>query len=295
MRLTLIGLFITALFFSCQTEQDNSQYIEGIEQWKKNRLASLTRADGWTTLIGLYWLEEGEQSFGASEDNDIVFPKKAPSHIGTINLTGDSLSIQINDTLDVLIDGEEKKIARLKSDLEENTTFLTWQSFKWYIINREGKYGIRLKDSLAEARLNLKDIPHYPIDEDWKIKASLIPPAPDASIEIENIIGQISDTPLEGYLEFYYNNKSYRLAAIDGGPDYYFVIIGDETSGEDTYGGGRYLYVDRADSTGTTFIDFNKAYNPPCVFSIHATCPLPPKENFLPFEVLAGEKETGHH
>lgn len=295
MRSNIFILLLLGGLFSCNSEKTTNTYYNDIEQWRKERLESLTQPDGWTTLVGLYWLEEGVQSFGSSTENDIVFSKKAPSFIGTLSLAGDSVNVRINDTVDVLINGEMVKSMRLYDDTEENTTYMQWESLTWYLIQRGGKFGIRLKDSLSEQRFALKEIPHFDVDENWKFKATFIPPAPEATIKVENILGQVSDDPLEGQLEFTYKGKNYSLAVLDGGQDAYFLIIADETTGEETYGGGRYIYVNRADSSGVTYIDFNKAYNPPCVFSIFATCPLPPQENYLPFRVLAGEKELPDH
>ncbi|MDZ7764717.1 MAG: DUF1684 domain-containing protein [Melioribacteraceae bacterium] len=69
-----------------------------------------------------------------------------------------------------------------------------------------------------------------------------------------------------------------------------FVIFADQTSGVETYGAGRFLYTDGPDSNNVVILDFNKAYNPPCVFTKYATCPLPPKENQLKVRITAGEK-----
>jgi uncharacterized protein (DUF1684 family) len=295
MKRNIYLILLLGFLFSCQTDSHNEEYLKEMEEWRSNRLASLTKADGWTTLIGLHWLQEGEQTFGSAEDNDIVFPEKTPDYIGSFNLTKDSLSVQVKASVDILINGENLESSTLYSDVEENTSYLNWESFTWYIIKRGDKYGIRIKDSLSSGRFALTEIPHYPVDEKWKVSATLQPVVEGTSIEIENILGQISDNPLEGNLEFTFGNKLYQLAALNGGAGHYFVIIADETTGEDTYGGGRYIYVDRIDSTGQTFIDFNMAYNPPCVFSPHATCPLPPKENYLPFAVKAGEKELEGH
>ncbi|MEA2490620.1 MAG: uncharacterized protein QOH21_2412, partial [Acidobacteriota bacterium] len=58
-----------------------------------------------------------------------------------------------------------------------------------------------------------------------------------------------------------------------------------------TYPAGRYLYADMPGKDGTTVIDFNRAYNPPCAFTTFATCPLPPLQNRMPVRVTAGEKK----
>ena len=69
-----------------------------------------------------------------------------------------------------------------------------------------------------------------------------------------------------------------------------FLVFGDKTNGKETYGGGRFLYTDPPQN-GRVELDFNRAYNPPCVFSHYATCPLPPPGNKLPLPILAGEKK----
>jgi uncharacterized protein (DUF1684 family) len=73
--------------------------------------------------------------------------------------------------------------------------------------------------------------------------------------------------------------------------DYLFLPFTDNTNGDTTYGGGRYLNMSKADTEdGTITIDFNKAYNPWCAYSDGFNCPIPPLENKLPYAVEAGEK-----
>ena len=71
-----------------------------------------------------------------------------------------------------------------------------------------------------------------------------------------------------------------------------FIVFGDRTNRDETYGAGRFLDI-AAPVGGEVVIDFNKAYNPPCVFTAYATCPLPPPVNRLPLAVPAGERNFG--
>lgn len=74
--------------------------------------------------------------------------------------------------------------------------------------------------------------------------------------------------------------------------DYLFLPFTDLTSGESTYGGGRYLDFREKDiQNGRIKIDFNKAYNPYCAYSSGYNCPIPPKSNFINMTILAGEKK----
>jgi uncharacterized protein (DUF1684 family) len=111
---------------------------------------------------------------------------------------------------------------------------------------------------------------------------------------IPNILGQIDKEPSPGSVVFNKDGKTYSLETIDAG-DKLWLIFADETSGKETYGGGRFLYIDKPDSTGKTIVDFNKAYDPPCVLTKYATCPMPPKENYLKLRITAGEKVYGEH
>ena len=70
----------------------------------------------------------------------------------------------------------------------------------------------------------------------------------------------------------------------------YMIVFSDATSGTETYGGGRFLSLDAPDDDGWVVVDFNKAHNPPCVFTAFATCPLPFRQNRLPIRIEAGEK-----
>ncbi|MEP6635073.1 MAG: DUF1684 domain-containing protein, partial [Acidobacteriota bacterium] len=109
---------------------------------------------------------------------------------------------------------------------------------------------------------------------------------------ITNVLGMTDDETSPGALAFEVDGKAYRIDPIlEKGETDYFVMIADETTGKETYGAGRYLYVTPPDASGKVVVDFNKLYSPPCAFTNFATCPLPPKQNHLPFRIDAGEKK----
>ncbi len=74
--------------------------------------------------------------------------------------------------------------------------------------------------------------------------------------------------------------------------NYLFLPFTDLTSGNRSYGGGRYLDFLMEDiKSNTLIIDFNKAYNPYCAYTTGYNCPIPPRENDLPVAIPAGEME----
>ncbi len=116
------------------------------------------------------------------------------------------------------------------------------------------------------------------------------------SINVPTVLGTTSRLTSPGTLVFSIGGETYRLDAIgEPGARELFVIFGDRTNGKETYSGGRFLTTPQPDAEGTVVIDFNRAYNPPCVFTPYATCPLPPPQNRLPIRVEAGEKVYGAH
>ncbi|MCB0637089.1 MAG: DUF1684 domain-containing protein, partial [Lewinella sp.] len=145
------------------------------------------------------------------------------------------------------------------------------------------------------ARIRLRAIPHFPTDASYRVRATFVPAAAEETVMMRNVLGMELDVEVMGTLQFQLQGKQCTLTALDGGPDEFFLIFSDNTTGDTTYGGGRYLYCPRPDDKGQTIIDFNKAYNPPCAFTDFATCLLPRAEDNLPLALEAGEKSFGDH
>lgn len=98
------------------------------------------------------------------------------------------------------------------------------------------------------------------------------------------------ECPIKDTIIVLFTYESKRLLQSDKYKDYIFLPFTDYTSGETTYGGGRYLDLQRADFNKTISIDFNKCYNPYCAYSTGYSCAIPPRENFIELEIEAGEK-----
>jgi uncharacterized protein (DUF1684 family) len=283
------------LFSGCNgiKAKGDSAYIASIQKWHRERIERLKKDNGWLNLVGLYWLDEGENSFGSGPLNKIVFPKdKAPAYIGIIILKNGKASIRINDGIDVKSSGKQVSELNLVSDSANNPTELALGSLRWVLISRSGKYGIRLRDLNAPLVKNFEGIETYPVNEDWRFKAKFEPYNSPKIIPISTIIGTVENDTVPGEIVFEISDTQYKLEPIKEGNEL-FIIFADKTNGSETYGAGRFLYASIPDCSGNVDLDFNKAYNPPCSFTKFATCPLPPKQNHLNIEVTAGEKSYG--
>lgn len=192
-----------------------------------------------------------------------------------------------------MANGEPVNEATLVSDKEGKPTKLTVDSLCFCLIKRGNRYGIRLRDYLNPKIEALQKIDRFPPDKNWIVRAHFIKNTRGITISVPDVLGKVAIETVPGILEFQHLEKTYKLYPT-GSIDKMFLVFGDETNALDTYGAGRFLNIEKPDSLGFVNIDFNKAYNPPCAFSEFATCPLPPKENMLPFKILAGEKAVPH-
>ncbi|MFZ1519204.1 MAG: DUF1684 domain-containing protein [Ignavibacteriaceae bacterium] len=289
------ALILLFLVYACtQKPTADPNYVKEINEWDAKRINRLKADDGWLNLAGRFWLEKGESTFGSSKDNDIVVESsKLPEHIGLFIFKDSVVTFKAKDDVEVLLDGKPVKEIVLIDDQKKDITVLQIGSIKFNLMIRDTLYGIRFRDLNSDLVKSFKGVERYAIDESWKIMAKFEAYNPVKEIDVPNVLGQISKEKCPGAVVFERDGKTHRIDAVDGGGDRLFLIIADQTSGEETYGGGRFMYVNKPDSTGTILLDFNKAYNPPCVFTKYATCPLPPLQNYLKLKIEAGEKVYG--
>lgn len=285
------------LVAGCQQNKTRQSYAAEINEWFAQREQRLVSHDSWLSLAGLFWLQEGENTFGTDISNALIFPEgKAVPFMGSFYVRKGKVKVIFKKDVKVTINDQQIGEANLQSDADGKASLMTFGSLSWFVIKRGEQFLLRLKDSESPAIANFTGIDRFPVDQTWRVKARLEPYDPLKKLEIANVLGQLSYEDCPGALVFEIAGNEYHLDP-SGKPDdkSYFLIFSDETSGRQTYGAGRYLSVDAPDSTGFTYIEFNKAYNPPCAFSPFATCPLPPKQNHLPVEIKAGEKNYGMH
>ncbi len=267
------------------------------EAWRADRMARLRREDGWLTLVGLFWLQEGDNTIGSDPSNRVALPPgKAPARLGTIRVHSGSASVDLDPSAGVTHDGQPVARMSLASDAGGGKpTVLSRGSLSFYAVRRGERLGVRVKDAEAKARREFRGIETFPYDERWRIQARFEPYETGHQIPMPNVLGSVEPARAPGALIFSWRGKTYRLDPVmEEGETDLFLVFGDATNGRETYGGGRFVYAKPAVG-GTTVLDFNRAYNPPCVFTPYATCPLPPAQNRLPFRVEAGEKTYGAH
>ena len=266
------------------------QYARQQFMWRGRRILDLNRTDGWTSLIGLHWLDAGAHRVGSDVDNGIRLAM-GPDHLGVFTVRDGAVRF-VADT-ELTVDGKPSRDGTLRTDTsEQGPSVVAFDEGKGLatVIERGGRLALRVKHADADSRVHFAGLQYWLGGRDWQVPAKFIAHPAGKTLPIANIIGTIDEVPNPGALEFQRDGKTFRLEALDQGEDTLFLVFADRTSGHGSYGAGRFLDAPKPDAQGRVLLDFNQAYNPPCAFTPFATCPLPPPENRLDLAVAAGEK-----
>jgi uncharacterized protein (DUF1684 family) len=266
-------------------------YLKSVEDWRAKADQGLKRDNGWLTLAGRFQMKPGTNTFGTAADNDIVFAKGlGPDRMGTFTVEPGKVTLTLAPGVTMEKDGMPFTERVMGTDLEKRDWVKNGR-IAFHVIEREGRYILRLADNESLVRKGFQGRVWYGVKEDYRVQAKFVPYDPPRKIAIVNVLDEVADEPAPGYVEFKLNGKKHRLDVVGDDADGLFIILKDDTAGKTTYGAGRFLYVEKKPKANETFwLDLNRAYNPPCAFSEFTTCPLPPKQNILKVKIEAGEK-----
>ena len=267
------------------------------EQWRANRQRSLSNPDaGVISWDGLWELEEGANSFGSDASLDIVLRgEDAPVVAGTLHLEGGQVRLEPAGGSGLTLDAGDPVTASmpLLDDRSGNTTVLALGSLGLRIHAERGtdRLWLRVWDTDAPRVAAFELPPYFAVSSEWRVTARFDPYDEPRTVPLADVTGGMVSNEAPGELVFRADGREHRLIAFATATSRsYFVTLWDSTGVADTYQGGRYMRVPLADDEGWTTIDFNRAYNPPCVFTPYSVCSLPPRENRLALAVSAGEK-----
>ena len=286
-------VLVAALLLSPAGLAQDASYRAGIDRWRADREARLRAEDGWLAVVGLSWLRPGANLAGRGQGAAIILPPSAPERLGLFHLDGGQVRLEPLDP-DVRVNGAPARAGLVRPDAEGPADTISAGSLTLTVIRRGNRVGVRVKDRAAERRRSFPGLRWYPVREAWRVTARFVPYNPPRTIPIANVLGQLDEQGSPGYVTFSAGGREQRLEALGKSASApLFFILRDGTSGDTTYPAGRFLYTE-APIGGQVVLDFNKAENPPCAYTEFATCPLPPRQNWLRLRIEAGEQYAGH-
>lgn len=297
-RRIAVGGFITlfsVIVSSCNDSKeisDDPSFVKAELEWREARDQSMRSPTSWLTIAGLYWLDEGENTFGTDPENKFRLPEgSGPPFAGKFILHDEKVKVVSSAGSVLRSEGKTIEEMVLKSDKTGKPDIIDLNDLRMWVIERGGRLAIRLRDLNAPRYKNYSGLEFFPPRKKYHIKADLVLYNPPKTVTLGTAIGTETNMVSLGVVKFLLNGKEYRLDAFEEEPGSktLFIVFKDETSGKETYGASRFMEVHLLDD-GSLDLNFNRAYNPPCAYTPHATCPLPPPQNILPVRIEAGEK-----
>lgn len=268
------------------------EYQSAQQAWRQKLDDALRQPDGWLSLIGLHWLQDGDNSVGSAADATVSIQSEGiPEHLGTITLRDGRLTLTVTADVPVTINGERVTQAVLQQGTEtDEPTFVRAGTVMFFVLERETGFAVRVSDSSSPAIQAFTGRAWYPLDPAWRFRVPFMRAEAVQAMQVETSADFQMTMESLGHVEFIVDGQQHTLIAFEGDtPDSLWFIFRDTTNGRETYGAGKFLKVSLGED-GMVDLDFNRAYHPPCAFTDYATCPLSPPENHLPFPVTAGER-----
>ncbi len=268
------------------TTQGESEVIK----WQEERAARLKNEEkSWLGLAGLYWLKEGENPFGSDPTFPVILPEPAPKRAGIFIFKKDQVTLIPEKGVSITCNGSSLPDRPLLDDQKEKPDYLELGQYILVVIKRGSSTLIRFWDKDSPLRKTFTGLNFYPYQSFYSLVAEYVGYSPYKMVKQKDIIGEVHDTKMIGTVSFNFQGKRYQLDAEDAG-DGLFIAFRDRTNSQTTYAGGRYLLTEKP-RDGKVVLDFNKAYNMPCAYTVYATCGLPTQDNRLPVFIEAGEKK----
>lgn len=295
-------LLISSIVVVCGTPASTSQapaetdtQAKEVQAWRDKHEVDYRR--DWVSIVGLFSFKPGRNTAGSAKDRDIVLPPSVPASFGVFVLAGTAVRFEPDRATLTLVAANGKPVTGpmdLRDDGGPNADELTVGDVRMVVHVSGESRSLRVRDPKGPLATGFLGFSWFKIDPKYRVTGRFMKDAAPRSLKVLNTFGDIDSYNTEGQIEFSMLGKKLRLRPFTTRPNRFYIVFKDASSGKETYAAARFLYAN-LNPDGTTVLDFNEAYNPPCAFNPHTTCPIPLKENRLPIKVLAGEKAYPVH
>jgi hypothetical protein len=260
-----------------------------VEEWRAKHEEDYRR--DYVSIAAMHDLRPGVNTAGSAPGHDIPLPPSSPATLGRFILDGERVRFEPAAGADVRI-GDRPVTAPidLRDDRSADRDELLLGDVRLMVHVSGDSRMIRVRDPQGELARGFLGFDWFAIDPQYEVVGRFIADPSPQTMRVPNTFGHLDEYRSEGVVEFTLHGQTLRLRPFTTRPNRLYFVFRDASSGEETYKAARFLYSD-LQPDGTTVLDFNIAYNPPCAFNPYTTCPIPLAENRLPVKVLAGEKK----
>ena len=268
----------------------DGKYDKKAEQaWRAEREESMKGEDSWLNLAGLFWLKEGENTFGTAEDRDIVLPPHTSvPKAGSLFVKGKEVTYKLSRGQRGVVGDKTAN----EGVWDVNQT-LGHNNMRFILMERGGKLVVRMRNLRSKTFAEFEKLKFYSPRRKFFVKATFEPYEEPEIITIGTAVNTEVEYLVPGVIKFKLNGQDLTLVpTLETMEDEHFwIMLKDQTAGKTTYGAGRFLYASRPDENNKIILNFNRIYNMPCAYTPFATCPLPPSDNWIPVSLEAGERK----
>lgn len=189
--ITALLFTMTSISATIASTPEQDAYVDSVQQWRDKVEQSLRRDNGWLTLAGRFQMKPGANTFGTGKDNDIVFPPElkgtGPERLGTlvVDSAGKKVSLKLANGVSMTSDGKAFTGERVMGTGTAKRDWVALGRINMHIIEREGRYILRLADNESLVRKNFPGRIWYAVDEKFKVAAKFVayPPGKDLDCE----------------------------------------------------------------------------------------------------------------
>lgn len=289
MKKLILPLLILCL--SCNSKNTSKEAVDTTYKDELNTFRKKLNENRihYLELNGLFKINEGENTFGKVETDFVIPSDSIENTIGTIIKNDSIINIEVFENVS-LTNSEKESITSKTLALDEygSSEMLYHNNINFQVITRSESNYLRVWDKNNPEINKFKGFEFYDLNKNYVVKGNFEYFNEEKIESVRSQLGVNANTNFIGKVSFVYEGETHSLDIGEGG----FIMVSDATSGNETYGGGRYMSIDLPKENGEVEIDFNKLYNPPCSFSKYTTCLYPPRQNVLPFKIEAGETIT---
>ena len=262
------------------------------ENWRAKHEADYRRE--WVSIAGLFALKPGPNTAGSAKTNDIVLPASTPATVGRFVIANHQVRFEPAKDAQVTLKNQPVTSPIALKDDSGQGDELTVGDVR-LVVHKSGDHlGLRVRDPNGPLAKGFLGFTWFPIDLQYRVTGRFIRDAEPKPMKVLNTFNDMDEYKTEGVVEFTLMGQTVRLRPFTTRPNRFYFVFRDASSGQETYETARFLYSDLLPD-GTTVLDFNQAYNPPCAFNPYTTCPIPLPENRLDAKVLAGERAYPVH
>jgi uncharacterized protein (DUF1684 family) len=269
---------------------DDSAANASVVEWRAKHESDYRR--DWVSIAALHELDSGVNTAGSAASNDVVLPASAAPIVGRFVVTSGQVRFEPRAGVTVLTGKDKQPVSsplEMRDDSQRDAPELLLGDVRLTVHRSGEKLSLRVRDPNGPLARGFAGFNWFPIESRYRVTGRFIKDSQAQRLKVLNTYGDVDEYNTEGVIEFELDGQKLRLRPFTTRPRRFYIVFRDASSGQETYETARFLYADLRDD-GTTTLDFNEAYNPPCAFNPFTTCPIPLRENRLPVKILAGEK-----